>query len=151
MSVASCPLATLSLAYADYDLSASLLILSILWIVWLIFSYSPSLFFFFLNDPAPPEIYPLSLPDALPICQEGRPPAPRFMVPRGAGGIDLGGHHLDGLSGERGAGPPQGHLGHRGRRARRGGRIPQGGRSEEHTSELQSLAYLVCRLLLEKK
>src|SRR2546425_10332014 len=67
MSVASCPLATLSLAYADYDLSASLLILSILWIVWLIFSYSPSLFFFFLNDPAPPEIYPLSLPDALPI------------------------------------------------------------------------------------
>src|SRR5205823_11053209 len=27
-------------------------------------------------------------------------------------------------------------------------RIP---RSEEHTSELQSLAYLVCRLLLEKK
>src|SRR2546425_6589407 len=27
--------------------------------------------------------------------------------------------------------------------------VPQ--RSEEHTSELQSLAYLVCRLLLEKK
>src|SRR6478609_10503554 len=34
----------------------------------------------------------------------------------------------------------------RGRRTRRGRR-----RSEEHTSELQSLAYLVCRLLLEKK
>src|SRR2546425_3785713 len=31
---------------------------------------------------------------------------------------------------------------------RRGGGIE---RSEEHTSELQSLAYLVCRLLLEKK
>src|SRR2546425_7162769 len=32
-------------------------------------------------------------------------------------------------------------------------RQPAGGRvrSEEHTSELQSLAYLVCRLLLEKK
>src|SRR2546425_6940164 len=30
------------------------------------------------------------------------------------------------------------------------GRKP-GRRSEEHTSELQSLAYLVCRLLLEKK
>src|SRR5205823_9176898 len=34
-------------------------------------------------------------------------------------------------------------------------RIDRGGlltlRSEEHTSELQSLAYLVCRLLLEKK
>src|SRR2546425_3366269 len=29
-------------------------------------------------------------------------------------------------------------------------RVP-GVRSEEHTSELQSLAYLVCRLLLEKK
>src|SRR5687767_15190827 len=27
----------------------------------------------------------------------------------------------------------------------------KGHRSEEHTSELQSLAYLVCRLLLEKK
>src|SRR2546425_1950412 len=30
-------------------------------------------------------------------------------------------------------------------------RVRRGGRSEEHTSELQSLAYLVCRLLLEKK
>src|SRR2546425_620970 len=28
---------------------------------------------------------------------------------------------------------------------------PESPRSEEHTSELQSLAYLVCRLLLEKK
>src|SRR5687767_15472765 len=28
---------------------------------------------------------------------------------------------------------------------------PDDARSEEHTSELQSLAYLVCRLLLEKK
>src|SRR3712207_8228849 len=32
-------------------------------------------------------------------------------------------------------------------------RVPSGpaGRSEEHTSELQSRQYLVCRLLLEKK
>src|SRR2546425_2190113 len=30
-------------------------------------------------------------------------------------------------------------------------RAAGGHRSEEHTSELQSLAYLVCRLLLEKK
>src|SRR2546425_5733679 len=30
-------------------------------------------------------------------------------------------------------------------------RIQKIERSEEHTSELQSLAYLVCRLLLEKK
>src|SRR2546425_7203446 len=29
--------------------------------------------------------------------------------------------------------------------------VPTLSRSEEHTSELQSLAYLVCRLLLEKK
>src|SRR3989441_5654678 len=29
--------------------------------------------------------------------------------------------------------------------------LRKGVRSEEHTSELQSLAYLVCRLLLEKK
>src|SRR3712207_7730724 len=29
--------------------------------------------------------------------------------------------------------------------------IAAGSRSEEHTSELQSLQYLVCRLLLEKK
>src|SRR5687767_15738771 len=37
--------------------------------------------------------------------------------------------------------------------AARGGRSASGRRrrSEEHTSELQSLAYLVCRLLLEKK
>src|SRR5687767_15679314 len=31
------------------------------------------------------------------------------------------------------------------------GASTSGQRSEEHTSELQSLAYLVCRLLLEKK
>src|SRR5205823_12510769 len=39
------------------------------------------------------------------------------------------------------------------RRARgAGGSLrPRTLRSEEHTSELQSLAYLVCRLLLEKK
>src|SRR2546425_7361225 len=40
-------------------------------------------------------------------------------------------------------------------RGARGASLPAGrggdSRSEEHTSELQSLAYLVCRLLLEKK
>src|SRR3712207_7931703 len=40
-----------------------------------------------------------------------------------------------------GADPVDGRLGHRRRRRR----------SEEHTSELQSRQYLVCRLLLEKK
>src|SRR2546425_3430329 len=36
-------------------------------------------------------------------------------------------------------------------RTPRGGEPPRAPRSEEHTSELPSLAYLVCRLLLEKK
>src|SRR2546425_3586349 len=35
--------------------------------------------------------------------------------------------------------------------SRRGTAVVTRSRSEEHTSELQSLAYLVCRLLLEKK
>src|SRR5438445_8276050 len=33
----------------------------------------------------------------------------------------------------------------------RGSALPRASRSEEHTSELQSRQYLVCRLLLEKK
>src|SRR5258705_1136767 len=56
------------------------------------------------------------------------------------------------------SGEPEGndHHGRRARRARRllrphGERVAHGGRSEEHTSELQSLRHLVCRLLLEKK
>src|SRR2546425_3825150 len=46
---------------------------------------------------------------------------------------------------------PQDHLD--AKRAKRLDRFSQLAvtRSEEHTSELQSLAYLVCRLLLEKK
>src|SRR5476651_2813715 len=36
-------------------------------------------------------------------------------------------------------------------RLHRSCRHPRGDRSEEHTSELQSRQYLVCRLLLEKK
>src|SRR5438445_7408053 len=39
----------------------------------------------------------------------------------------------------------------RARSARRGNKPPIPRRSEEHTSELQSRQYLVCRLLLEKK
>src|SRR3712207_7547981 len=43
-------------------------------------------------------------------------------------------------------------LQHRGRPEVSGGRAPEpaAARSEEHTSELQSRQYLVCRLLLEK-
>src|SRR3712207_8846688 len=41
---------------------------------------------------------------------------------------------------------------HRQREPPEGGRlVAEQGRSEEHTSELQSRQYLVCRLLLEKK
>src|SRR2546425_4595031 len=49
---------------------------------------------------------------------------------------------------ERQPAPVRGFVGQRRERPPRDhGRV----RSEEHTSELQSLAYLVCRLLLEKK
>src|SRR2546425_3377513 len=83
--------------------------------------------FFFFNDTATTEIYTLSLHDALPISHDGTDvlgvhvPYPRGIAPRQRSGV--------------------------GARKRR---VP-GIRSEEHTSELQSLAYLVCRLLLEKK
>src|SRR2546425_5877693 len=46
---------------------------------------------------------------------------------------------------------PRGAGGAHRRHTQGKGRGPRRGRSEEHTSELQSLAYLVCRLLLEKK
>src|SRR3712207_9591417 len=80
-------------------------------------------FFFFFNDTATTEIYTLSLHDALPIC---------FLL--GCFGGPL-----------RGALRPGRDLGIA------SGRAPGAQRSEEHTSELQSRQYLVCRLLLEKK
>src|SRR2546423_10144693 len=45
----------------------------------------------------------------------------------------------------------QSHTNRAGHDLERGGDADFHDRSEEHTSELQSLAYLVCRLLLEKK
>src|SRR5205823_12012757 len=80
-------------------------------------------FFFFLNDTPPTEIYTLSLHDALPIFVRG---LTRVRPRTGLEETVL-------IRGARS----------RSRRARP--------RSEEHTSELQSLAYLVCRLLLETK
>src|SRR6266508_6016506 len=50
---------------------------------------------------------------------------------------------LAGALDRRGVGPPL--------RAHLARRCPRRGRSEEHTSELQSRGHLVCRLLLEKK
>src|SRR2546430_11515777 len=87
--------------------------------------------FFFFNDTATTEIYTLSLHDALPIS----PFAGGLQI-----ALDLlvdGGIHEHRQNHRRR--PIDGH-GDRGR-----------GRSEEHTSELQSQSNLVCRLLLEKK
>src|SRR5256885_11561632 len=81
--------------------------------------------FFFFNDTATTEIYTLSLHDALPIS--GR-------LQRSARG--------------RGEAEP---LVRHGGEGPRGDRRAARGRSEEHTSELQSPCNLVCRLLLEKK
>src|SRR2546430_8536629 len=82
------------------------------------------LVFFFFNDTATTEIYTLSLHDALPICI------------RGDGGI----------------GRRDSEHRHFVRQLRpRASRESSRGRSEEHTSELQSQSNLVCRLLLEKK
>ena len=79
--------------------------------------------FFFFTDSATTEIYTLSLPDALPISRRLCRTRPRGCR---RGPDRLGGHHLS-------RGPSVGSA-----------------RSEEHTSELQSQAYPVCRLLLEK-
>src|SRR2546425_4128847 len=81
--------------------------------------------FFFFNDTATTEIYTLSLHDALPICRccTSRPPS--RPAPRRCS--------IPTCSPKTAPWPSRCW------------------RSEEHTSELQSLAYLVCRLLLEKK
>src|SRR2546425_3026018 len=95
-------------------------------------------FFFFFNDTATTEIYTLSLHDALPIYARGVAVSPRL----------LGQPHRVELLVQvvaRRDGPPL-DL-----RVVRDDPVPLQRRSEEHTSELQSLAYLVCRLLLEKK
>src|SRR3989449_1360239 len=108
-------------------------------------------FFFFFNDPPTPEIYPLSLHDALPIW------LPRGRSRRGRrAGAPAGGLPCQGPGGEprgRRAGGEDhprraGAQGSRARLAARLRRRPPR-RSEEHTSELQSRLHLVCRLLLE--
>src|SRR3712207_9390503 len=97
-------------------------------------SYAHVFAVFFFNDTATTEIYTLSLHDALPISEtrvwgwSGE----RRGAHRGRSGV-VGGDRDTGL------GLPD---------ARRPGAAR---RSEEHTSELQSRQYLVCRLLLEKK
>src|SRR5947209_14433166 len=83
---------------------------------------------FFFNDPATTEIYTLSLHDALPI---------------------FGTHQFKAL-----VAPHQRPPGFQPKEVSFAGTVESGKvyfRSEEHTSELQSRQYLVCRLLLEKK
>src|SRR3712207_7265500 len=80
----------------------------------------------FFNDTATTEIYTLSLHDALPICV-----CVLLLLLRAR--LRVVGH----ADGER--------------RRQHERRAQRAGRSEEHTSELQSRQYLVCRLLLEKK
>src|SRR3712207_1334253 len=82
--------------------------------------------FFFFNDTATTEIYTLSLHDALPIWPLRRVGGAASLLGRGSRGVPLAA--LDDRK----------EVGRR-------------RRSEEHTSELQSRQYLVCRLLLEKK
>src|SRR2546426_6149315 len=106
----------------------------------MIASYSLISFFFFFNDTATTEIYPLSLHDALPIY----PPDPHGaagaepVAPRAA---DETGRRLHDVHRR----PQQRHRRHR------DAELLGAERSEEHTSELQSPCNLVCRLLLEKK
>src|SRR5687767_15769341 len=66
----------------------------------------------------------------------------------GRAGARVGGGRSERDRGRRG-GLDRGWI--RARRERPGDALRDPARSEEHTSELQSLAYLVCRLLLEKK
>src|SRR5947199_378400 len=86
-------------------------------------------FFFFFTDTATTEIYTLSLHDALPISSAvaGTERELRLDLFRG---LALWLIFIDHL-------PPN--------------ILTWFTRSEEHTSELQSLRHLVCRLLLEKK
>src|SRR3712207_9357410 len=90
---------------------------------------------FFFNDTATTEIYTLSLHDALPISHRAQGSDRR----RGAAAAHPRGRPL---YRPRGGGLQRHAPGHR---------DPVADRSEEHTSELQSRQYLVCRLLLEKK
>src|SRR2546425_9509768 len=97
--------------------------------------------FFFFNDTATTEIYTLSLHDALPILPSRRPSDSRRASARHQVRVARAQvrPQLAAADGRRFLVAQPLH------------RLRIRVRSEEHTSELQSLAYLVCRLLLEKK
>src|SRR5687768_18193994 len=97
----------------------------------------------YLTDTATPEHYTLSLHDALPICDLDHH-RQRFDHEHATHDHQhqfLAHDHRD--AAEHGAQRERADVAHEHHR-----RI---GRSEEHTSELQSRLHLVCRLLLEKK
>src|SRR2546422_6560636 len=95
---------------------------------------------FFFNDTATTEIYTLSLHDALPISATAVRPRVRAQIEAGRFLASLPGNGLDR------------RLDVAALRAMAQRVIHQhAGRSEEHTSELQSRLHLVCRPLLEKK
>src|SRR3712207_7253618 len=102
--------------------------------------------FFFFNDTATTEIYTLSLHDALPISLHVAEARHARLDPRAP--LDLA-RQIKADAAE----PPVAVnlLGHLLRDEVLLGVRPRVLRSEEHTSELQSRQYLVCRLLLEKK
>src|SRR5690606_41773608 len=89
------------------------------------------------RHPAPPAIYPLSLHDALPICQGD------FRL-RLARLVQIQAHRNDGAAVPLDGADQLVDL------LAVQQQLPVA-RSEEHTSELQSRENLVCRLLLEKK
>src|SRR5258706_1194252 len=95
-------------------------------------------FFFFFNDTATTEIYTLSLHDALPISGQ-------------QGGELLQGFLMRSFRELRDGGRARLRIRAAVRTIEEAQRRLQVLRSEEHTSELQSLTNLVCRLLLDKK
>src|SRR3712207_8410775 len=100
--------------------------------------YHYPILFFFFNDTATTEIYTLSLHDALPIS--GGPP--RTSDSSSEAGVSPSEPEVSaGCSFTSSSGASSVSA-----RAVRAVSDP-----EEHTSELQSRQYLVCRLLLEKK
>src|SRR5437879_10282267 len=90
------------------------------------------------------DIYTPSLHDALPICRYLAPETPLASAGlRQGASVELADHHRATDNAGTGAAPSF--------ELRVVGGTEAGWRSEEHTSELQSPMYLVCRLLLEKK
>src|SRR3712207_7241064 len=96
--------------------------------------------FFFFNDTATTEIYTLSLHDALPIYARTKQISYPVTETKSYSPQTLHGHC-------RPMNLPVRLTRHHALTALASHRS----RSEEHTSELQSRQYLVCRLLLEKK